>query len=971
MNRDIIDKIILKAVKKSREKYGYIFDLGFSGELIPFCSDKLRLQLISEYDLNDDDDRIYNKLVDSLSSDKSKIEALDIIKDESVRLSVIAAIKSDEFKEQFLTGYHPEGLYGYEREISNIICSFSSDKLKLRFFDKVRNRDYKMNIINGLSSEENKKIINKFLNSNSQELSKLSDKMLPLIFSSSDPLKSAEEIEKIFLKNNIPMVGKVFLCFQKLYPELNEFGFSSKIMSPELCTPSQTKQMQAVNRNIPLSTKETDVRFQIIFNDLLRIAMRSNNRSLREYISDIEKGNILFMSLSNGIIEYNSLDDKAQKTLDIFSEHLQVLYEKMHPRSEEVLEGLSPEEKIAYFSQKFKTTKRYDLPDRIIRSFAYQAGFENFEQFKNVMINSVKEKEEISRKRSEELSRGKRLFLEKGDFIRGTGGIKAFESALNNGNVCNEYLGTFTGESRSDKTPLDTDWSICSEPVNIHAKVKEYQGIFSYGDIYYIIKKDNPNIKITRDSDGNLIDTPYEPDKVEMFRTIQFDQFGARTGTASSDIDYIALDTSSKTMTEYQIALAKNEIVKNGFYIPVVDMYGNLIFLAQEYDKLKEKMLGLSYYGSEEYHLKEHSESQYVNDIRALMPSNDMLTKAQSDMVYQAIRKAIEGIVIDENGTRMVAKDKIGKDITGGSIEVLETGSSVRGTNIPYDYDFDYIFRIDSEWLNDPKKNKYLHEQLCKNLHISEVPSGDFREVVANIPGMGKVNLDITFVKKTDKVEYSTEMSLMDRLDTMDKIDPGMKNEVAANIILAKILFKTEGCYKSQRKDSSQGGLGGVGIENWIVQNGGTLESAAKSFLEASEGKSFEEFKKSYHIHDYGKNHMFEKKEFYPYDEFVHCNMNELGYIKMQNAMKKYLLYLKGEKKVLPKVDSIIEKLKKQKDINDKYLQQQNEYLQQQQEPLQEEEEVHRSRGYITFGITMIISLIMSILTILSCILLK
>ena len=91
----------------------------------------------------------------------------------------------------------------------------------------------------------------------------------------------------------------------------------------------------------------------------------------------------------------------------------------------------------------------------------------------------------------------------------------------------------------------------------------------------------------------------------------------------------------------------------------------------------------------------------------------------------------------------------------------------------------------------------------------------------------------------------------------------------------------------------------------------------------------------------------------------------------MKNAMKKYLLYLKGEKKVLPKVDSIIEKLKKQKDINDKYLQQQNEYLQQQQEPLQEEEEVHRSRGYITFGITMIISLIMSILTILSCILLK
>ena len=412
----------------------------------------------------------------------------------------------------------------------------------------------------------------------------------------------------------------------------------------------------------------------------------------------------------------------------------------------------------------------------------------------------------------------------------------------------------------------------------------------------------------------------------------------------------------------HDISIVKNEIVKNGFYIPVVDMEGNLIFSAKEYDELKEKMMGLSYYGSNEYHLKEHRDSQYVDDIKTFLPSNERITKAQSNMVYQAISKAIGEIVIDENGTKMVARNKIGNDIVNGSIEVLETGSSARGTNVPYDYDFDYIFRLDAEWLKEPEKNKYLREQICKNLNISPVPTGDFRDVVAEIPGMGKVKLDITFIKKNDKVEYSTEMALKDRLDTMEKIDPNMKNEVAANVILAKMLLKKNGCYKPYRRDVSQGGLGGVGVENWIVQNGGTLESAAKSFLEASEGKSFEEFIKTYQIHDYGKNHMYEKKGFYPYDEFVYCNMADkdiakgnVGYRKMQEVLKRYLRYLDGDKEALPEIDALIEELKNERDS--KYL--------------QEEDSVHRSRGHVSFSIIMIISFMMSILTIISCLLLK
>ena len=132
---------------------------------------------------------------------------------------------------------------------------------------------------------------------------------------------------------------------------------------------------------------------------------------------------------------------------------------------------------------------------------------------------------------------------------------------------------------------------------------------------------------------------------------------------------------------------------------------------------------------------------------------------------------------------------------------------------------------------------------------------------------------------------------------------------ITANVILAKLLFKNADCYKNCRKDSNQGGLGGVGTENWIIQNGGTLESAAKSFLEVADGKTFEEFKKVYHVHDYGKNHMYRDKNLYPYDDFVYNNMNATGYEKMKNVLNKYLQYLKGDNLALPEMDKIIEKL--------------------------------------------------------------
>ena len=69
---------------------------------------------------------------------------------------------------------------------------------------------------------------------------------------------------------------------------------------------------------------------------------------------------------------------------------------------------------------------------------------------------------------------------------------------------------------------------------------------------------------------------------------------------------------------------------------------------------------------------------------------------------------------------------------------------------------------------------------------------------------------------------------------------------VLANIIYAKKILKEAKAYKPFRSDRTQGGLGGVGIENWILQYGGSFIDAARDFLRHAEGKEFIDFQKEY-----------------------------------------------------------------------------------------------------------------------------
>ena len=75
---------------------------------------------------------------------------------------------------------------------------------------------------------------------------------------------------------------------------------------------------------------------------------------------------------------------------------------------------------------------------------------------------------------------------------------------------------------------------------------------------------------------------------------------------------------------------------------------------------------------------------------------------------------------------------------------------------------------------------------------------------------------------------------------------------------MAKKILKSVGLYKKARSDGATefGGFGGIGVENWVLQNGGSFAQAIDTFLEAAKSvNSHEEFIKKYPIFDFGCNH--------------------------------------------------------------------------------------------------------------------
>ena len=733
-------------------------------------------------------------------------------------------------------------------------------------------------------------IIDKLKETNSGRLNRIIEPIIEQILQlpSNKQQEEAENIKRIFETTDVPEFAQNFLVFKELHP--NFMGEENEGMHSE-----EIGDIPSLSQVTPMQRKN------IIFSDLLKCSVESNNRNLKEYLNTIEQGDILFEMFKAGKLSIDdTLADDERRTLKKYSNMLNTLYNQTSrgkhltgPRKNSGDLG----QDLIELNALFEGDENIHMPlkDRIVRTFGYWAGIRNFEQAKKIM----EEIPEQADKQNRECAINHDFHIKKGDFVKGIVATSFFPSMLQNGIVAKDYLGQ---SAKNDYTPLDTDVELVkSDEKMFTAPYYTYKDVREklLGKILLVMKN---NDKYVRTREGKTINEEAvqtvidDRQKIEYFDnngTGGYNAYGIRTGIGSTNISFIIAD-------RYVDKLGL-EIAMNGFYIPIIDKYKNLLYTPEMYDEIRSKMQGLSHYGLTEFQLDPSAKNIGTEQITRVIEQSKEDAQNKREKILYTLEEAIKSYGLNMSDKRM-------DELLSGTVEIIDTGSTGRATNLPGDGDFDFMVRLDASIFNSPRKLKYCLEDALtrcgKPKRDVRTRNGDFRLEGVSIEGLKeKVDLDLSFTKRTDEIEYSTEECIKDRLETIRRKSPEDYEYVVANILMAKTFLKESGAYKKSSSPApkrgekdTRGGLGPVGIENWILQNGGSFEKAARDFLEVStQCTGLKDFQEKYAIWDFGENYMAGKS--YSHDNFVY-NMNENGYSNMVNAIKNYIKTLETERKI-------------------------------------------------------------------------
>ncbi len=557
----------------------------------------IRNLLLDSETLKKIDNNYLIDLIYDLQNDESKVEMLSN-KNILNRVNIYAL---KEFIKDFSLELQTQLLNN--SEILRKFCSFNINETAKIIEDLYIKNNVEIPII----LKKYYEYIKKTYNSNSNIMRKLNYNLVKKIIFENDFEEKYNNIEKIFLQDDIPEFAKIFLVFKFLNPKLECFDRNRSLLSMEYFFRDRLNEKLApqlkndyvkqyiikhFNKNFEnLETdKQTkiinDVKFMFIYNDIARISIFSNNSSLRDYLKKLEEGNSLYLSIINGNVQYNLLDENELELLNFFEKSLERLKEFTQTRNDIELENKNIVEKIRIISDYFHPTNRYSLLDRIVRSFFYQLGYTSYEQLINEMdkiILLTTEKGVIN-----EESIGDNDFkLKNNDFVRFIGDINVFIDSVENGNFSKEYLGMINGTINFDSTPGDIDFfKIVTEDNKAIQPDSFFKKSFTYewlGNIYVVIRNNN-NINITR-NEVDEINCEYDSKKIEAFQ-IGFDginHWGIRTGISMTDVDYILIDTEKSQDNYIDIEILKNTLVKKEIYIPVYTLSGKKVFSYKEF----------------------------------------------------------------------------------------------------------------------------------------------------------------------------------------------------------------------------------------------------------------------------------------------------------------------------------------------------------------------------------------------------
>ena len=247
------------------------------------------------------------------------------------------------------------------------------------------------------------------------------------------------EIKNIFEANNLPNFVKNYLVFRYMHPVL--LGENQNILR-------DSSNLEHIPSLQGISPKQKG---KIIFTDLLKINIESNNRNLREYITKIEKGNKLFEEILQGNLNLDKEVPKEKKeSLEQYCEILNSIYCQISGKKRTNSPNL--QQNVNKLCSLFNIDEHggiEELPNKIVKTFGKPLGITTLQQVKEKM-NSIVEQTTEENKKNARIG----ITLEEGDLAKGIGNTSYIHSMFQNGIVAKDYLG---GDANSDGTPGDTD----------------------------------------------------------------------------------------------------------------------------------------------------------------------------------------------------------------------------------------------------------------------------------------------------------------------------------------------------------------------------------------------------------------------------------------------------------------------------------------------------------------------------------
>lgn len=847
--------------------------------------------------------------------------------------------------------------------------TFSFSKDTQRLFDLMKTstaaiQGYEAEVFQTLKNEtldnltaENFQIIASYIqeikNSPSSELRNFQAQIIHEILSAADnPNEQTEkftQIKNVFEKNHLPVAFKIFKIFQILH---SDGKLDAKIDDRNVYS-ANLKQAGIVERR------------RIILRDLFKSSLESNNRSLRHYLTMMIQAESLFDQLeSRSTDTLDELNYWQSQQPDKFAHFIDTLNRLITLYNGDFLTGLehadqqapialldSAASPDAIFDVYLTLEERFgDNVKNVFGAFSRNfspLGFASPQAALDGMDQHLLTTDQRNRQRAQQAQAGTSPFiLAENDLIKGVigggrGQIQYLESIFQNGSNSKEYLGSAeatptTEVIRGDATKLDTDVGFITADLITKARAALEKGSYTtskgeersidqgnffdalqtstiangYGSLKFVLKNEPGRFNLT---DRNLPEQAYDPTKLEVFHAQEAfgnpEHGGIRTGFGLSEVDFLILGDDWGAQYRQIVFF---EIAKNGFYVPITDERGQLIFTPEDYDHYRQTFNGLARYGSEAFQVSDQltatpESAPLIQEIK----QQESLTVADREAVYQHIITTLH-----QHGIHM--KEALNGDLSTGA-ELIDTGSTGRFTNIPDGKsDFDLMLRLDPAVTNNPE----LKSQLARDILTSLNPNSDFPEDVSNeerskynvitsdgdlrkirarveVAGQTRnVEVDVTFVVKTGAIEFTSDQAVSTRLEQLKSQNETQYYQVLAEIVRAKQLLKEGHVYKAHRSDASQGGLGGIGVENWLLQNGGSLRQAAETFVQAAEqaaaqatdpSEEFQAFKKLYPIFDPGQNFVAARKGTYVYDNFIDVNMSADGYQKMLAVCRQIL----------------------------------------------------------------------------------